>query len=425
LLKESDVLSTAKHHRVKDRIVSWSPRKKVLVLVMVGLAVYGATIALDVSLLTNIFGEQYMHADVDVYRARTSTILDGGLLYADVHTETPPLINYLLVPAQLLGGGDHALVYSAYFCFFGLLGALMLYLALRRYNDYLAFLMGLMFILSPFGFIEAGTGEDETIVAFTIILPSLLMLLGRNRLSTVTSALGIWTKMWAILLVPIQFLRAQSWREKAKIVIVILVITALVAIPFLILCGNDFTWFLRFYLIGDGENKSGGMSIFHFMDEGGIGIPIQVELAMVLLGLAIAYLYSYKKKLGVWESITLVMVVFFALYPKIHTGYYLIPITFLLAWAAEDIKIAARCFLIYIPVIFAVAFSTRGDGSSFFHFPGSWMFGLLASLCASIMLIETAYVAMKRRPFISRHAAGGDIGVPEEPIFREVSIGGP
>lgn len=408
--------------RIKGTVTSWGPIKKVLVLALVGFMVYGTVIALDAAVLTNVFGTSNLHKDISAYQARSSTILDGGLLYTDVHTETPPLINYLLVPAQLLGGGSHIWVYSAYFSLFGLLIALVLYLVLRRYDDYLAFMVGLLFILSPFGFVVAGTGEDETIAAFTVIIPALLMLIERNRLSTLYSALGIWTKMWSILLVPIQFLRAQTWKERMMIITVILVISALLADPFLVLCGNDFTWFLRFYFIGDSNEKAGGLSVFNFMDEGGIGIPKQLELAIVLLGLGAAYLYAYKNKLGVWESITLAMVVFFALYPKMYAGYYLIPIAFLLAWAVEDIKIAARCFLIYIPVVLAGGFAPNADASSFFQFSGSWMIGLLFSLCASVMLIETAYAAMKKPSFISRSSIGS-VEKKSGPISSDMNNG--
>lgn len=404
-------MAERKKGKLLAKVGSWSTRKKVAYLVTAGVIVYGATILFDTFVLTNMF--QAMHPDVGVYRARTSTILDGGLLYTDTHTETPPLVNYLLVPAQLLGGGDHIWVYAAYFSLFGILTALLMYWVLRRYDDNLAFLVGLLFILSPFGFMEAGTAEDETIVAFTVILPALLMLIGKDRLSPIVTALGIWTKMWAILLVPIQFLRAQGWKEKARIIIVIAAISAAVAVPFLILAGDDFTWFLQYYFIGNSERKAEGFSAFRFLAEGGFGVPAPVELALVLIGLASTYLYAYKKKWGVWESITLVTVVFFVLYPKMHIGYYLIPISLLLVWAVEDAKLAARCFLLYAPAILAVSFHPLGDGSAFFQFPGSWIVGLALSLVISGLLVETAYRALQKKPFVSRGAEESE-GVEKE-----------
>lgn len=413
--------------RFKETTASWGPWKKSLLLVLIAILVYGTVIALEGPVIMEMFGEENVHPDIDVYRARTSTILNGGLLYADVHTETPPLINYLLVPAQLLGGGDHVWVYSAYFSFFGLLSAMLIYHVLRRYDDHLAFMMSLLFVLSPFGFIEAGTGNDETIVAFTVLVPALLMILERNRLASVAMGLCIWTKMWAILLVPIHFLRRRTWKERGLMIGIIGAISAAVAAPFLILCGDDFTWFLRYYFIGNSERKIEGFSVFQFLESGGYGVPMAVELALVLLGLLAAYLYAYRKDLGKWESITLALAVFFVLYPKIHTGYYLIPIMFLLAWAAENRMIAARCFLMYVPVILAVAFSPTADGYAFFQFEGSWIFGLGCSLAASAMLLETTYTAMKTKPFITRAIERVADGERQEPpaAIAEPKAGAP
>lgn len=399
-------MSERRHGRFKEAVISWSPLKKSLFLVLIAIMVYGTVIALDGPVVSEIFGEENFHPDIRLYRERTSTILEGGLLYTDVHTETPPLINYLLIPAQLMGGGDHIWVYSAYFSFFGLISALMMYHALRRYDDWLAFVMGLLFILSPFGFIEAGLGEDETIVAFTVLLPALLMVLERNRLASLAIGLGIWTKMWAILLAPAHFLQQRSWKERWIMIGIIAGVTILVALPFLILCGDEFTWFLQYYFIGNPDRKAEGFSTFQFLQWGGYGIPMRISLALVLIGLLFAYLYAYKKGLGKWESMTLAVTVFFVLYPKMHTGYYLIPIAFLLAWAAENRHIAARCFLMFLPVILAVAFSPTvgpgGGGTAFIEFEGSWILGLAFALTASIMLLEATYTAMKNKSFITR-----------------------
>ena len=391
--------------RFKEAVISWSPLKKSLFILAIGTIVYGTVIALDVLMIGAMAGLESMHPDIDVYRARTSAILEGRLLYSDVHTETPPLINYLLVPAQLLGGGEHIWVYSAYFSFFGILSGLLIYLALRRHNDLLAFTMGLLFILSPFGFMEGGLANDETIVAFTIVVPALLMVLERNRTASLAIGLGIWTKMWAILLAPVQFLHMRSWKERLIMVGIVVGISLAVAAPFLILAGDEFTWFLQYYLIGNSERKNEGFSAHMFLEMGGLEIPNYVTLALVLIGLLAAYLYAYRKGLGKWESMTLAVVVFFCLYHKMHGGYFLIPIAFLLAWGAENWKIAARCFLMYIPVILAVAFSPtmeQDGGIAFFEFEGSWILGLVFALMASIMLLETTYTAMKSKSFITR-----------------------
>ena len=57
------------------------------------------------------------HKDLDIFRDRAETILDGDLLYRDTDyvTLSPPIINYLFVPAVLLG--NTALVWVCWFGF--------------------------------------------------------------------------------------------------------------------------------------------------------------------------------------------------------------------------------------------------------------------------------------------------------------------
>ncbi|NLI74087.1 MAG: DUF2029 domain-containing protein [Euryarchaeota archaeon] len=388
--------------RFKHRVISWNPLKKSLFIIVIGILAFGTVIMLD-GTIGEIFGQENMHPDIQAYRNRTSTILDGGLLYTDVHTETPPLINYLMIPAQLLGGDENVLVYSAYFSFFSILGGLLMYLALRRYDDTSAFIMSLLYMLSPFSLLEGGLANDETIVAFTVVLPAILIVINRSKIASLIIGLGIWTKMWAILLAPVHFLHSKTWKERLTIIAIIGGVSIAVAAPFLALCGDEFTWFLKYYFMGDPERTNEGFSAHMFLELGGISIPNVVSIALVLAGLLIAYFYAYWKGLGKWESMTLAIVVFFCLYHKMHGGYYLIPIAFLVAWGSTNWKIAARCFLLYVPVMLAVAFAPpMVEGDAFIHFEGSWIVGLIFAISANILLLETTYVAMKEKSFITR-----------------------
>ncbi|HNU35146.1 MAG TPA: hypothetical protein PKJ15_00980, partial [Methanomassiliicoccales archaeon] len=122
----------ARFDRLLGRIASLSPERKLLLYGAIALLVYGTMIVVDNAFLMAAIDPDLSHPDMDVYRARTQTILDGGLLYRDVHTETPPIINYLLVPGQLLGGAEHDWVWSAYFSLFAFLLTALLYLGLRH-----------------------------------------------------------------------------------------------------------------------------------------------------------------------------------------------------------------------------------------------------------------------------------------------------
>ena len=128
--------------------------------------------------------------------------MDGELLYRDVHTETPPLINYFLVPAQVLGGAEHYWVWAAYQTAFAFLLSMMLYFALRRYDEVRAFQVGFLALLCPFLIDETQIGEDGALVAFVFFSALLLMLLNRNRYAALAIVIGIWTKMWSLLLAP-------------------------------------------------------------------------------------------------------------------------------------------------------------------------------------------------------------------------------
>lgn len=394
---------------LRAKLFSLSAAKKVLVLALVGLLVYAPILALERTIIRDALGPDFTEPDMGVYRARTETILSGGLLYTDTHTETPPLISYLLVPAQVLGGGD-SLAYSLYFMFFGFLGGALLYLGLRRYDEKAAFIMALLYVVLPFGLVESANAEDETLVALTVLVPALLMLRQRKKWTAVATGLGIWTKMWAILLLPVQLLHLKTWRERFVHVGIIAAISAAVAGPFYYLCGDDFLWVIRYYFIGVEGRTAEGAGLFYFLRMGGYEVPAPVEFILVIAAVLAALWIAYRRKLGVWESITIMLVAFFLTYPKMHTGYFLIPLAFLLAWGAEDLRIAARCFLLYIPWMLAVGLSPWHvpwqEEGAVFAFDGSWMVGLALNIIIDVILVETTYRAMKKRPFMSR--GGGE-----------------
>ena len=245
----------------------WSPRRKVLVLLAIAILVYGIMIA------DTWLADPNASYDIDIYRERTQAILDGELLYRDVHTETPPLINYFLVPAQVLGGAEHYWVWGAYQTAFAFLLSVMMYLVLRRYDEVRAFMAAFLTLLCPFLIDETHIGEDGALVAFIFFTAVLLMLLEHRRSAAFAIAIGIWTKMWSVLLLPTQFLRLPSWKDRGDLVLIVLTVTLAVTVPFLVLCPEEFLEFLEFYFLGDPERSSGGISMWNFLSVGGYGLP--------------------------------------------------------------------------------------------------------------------------------------------------------
>ncbi|QLH74697.1 MAG: DUF2029 domain-containing protein [Methanomassiliicoccales archaeon] len=392
---------------------SLDAKRKVAVLFAIMLLVYGIGIIADMTYLSKDVAPDLSHPDIPRYRDRAQTIIDGGLLYRDVHTETPPLINYLLVPAQLMGGADHIWVWSVYFSIFVFFISVTLYLSFRRIDENKAFLMAILVVLCPFLISESSIGEDESIMVFTFILAAILMFYDRKKLSAIAITAGIWTKMFPILLLPTEFLRQKRWQDRSALIAIVAAVTLLITGAFLILCYEDFTYFLNFYFLGDSNRPTGGQSIWHFLRMGGLELPRLLELGLVGGGLLLAYLYCHIKKIGVWESITVSTLVFFILYPKVHTGYYAIIFVMLAAWAVDNKAIALRIYLSFFPILASVAFSELESGETFISFDGSWIIGLVLNLTGTVLLVDATRLALKRRPFIYNEHKHGLIEVEE------------
>ncbi len=377
------------------------PKSKLLLLLLITFIVYGAATFLALlSLYNDPAGTSNQDFNV-YYRPRTQVILDGGLLYRDVHTETPPLINYFLVPAQLHGGSVYDWVWCAYASFFAFLTSSMLYLALRRWDEHKAFLVGVLTLLCPFLIDESSIGEDGAIVAFVFLLATVLMLLERKNSSAVVIAVGIWTKMWSGLLLPVQFLRLRNWRDRISFILIVSVLSLAITLPFLVLCPDEFLTFLDYYFLGGGDRANEGMSMWSFLSMGGYGLPRGVELFLVIASLLIAYLYSHRKKLGVWESVTLVLIVFIVFYPKMHIGYYIIPMVLLIVWGIDNWRILARLYLAYVPLVISAGFSPTSSTEISSLFVNGWLVGFILALAGTMLFVDALRLAFKFRPFIS------------------------
>jgi 4-amino-4-deoxy-L-arabinose transferase-like glycosyltransferase len=385
--------------RVLARICALSPGRKLILYATIALLVSGTMIVVDNAVLMAAIDPDLSHPDMDVYRARTQTILDGGLLYRDVHTEPPPIINYLLVPPQLLGGAGHDWVWSAYFSLFAFLLSAMLYLGLRHLDENKAYFAGMLVLLSPFTIVESGTGEDESIVAFIFMLAVVLMLLKRNSAASAAIGVGIWTKMFPILLFPVHFLQQRDRRGRIVSVLFLALSTGLIALPFVVMCWDDFSFFLNFYFLGEEGRPTGGHSIWHFLYMGGWSLPSLVQLALLGGAMAFAYLYPYHKKMPVWQSVTLMLMVFFIFYPKVHGGYWIMLVALLSVWAVRDLRIWARSFFAFLPLILATMFA-EGEGTAPpVEFYGSWLLGFFLALIGLIMFADAVRLALKKPAF--------------------------
>lgn len=389
---------------LQEKLRSIKPEKRAFVILLVGILYLGGLITADQLIvrkpLTEIVGPT---PDVPYYRERTQTVLDGGWLYRDIRCESPPLIVYLMLPAQLFGGEDW--IYEIYFSTFQILTALLFYYGLRKWDDYKAFAVALLFYAVPFETVESTFGiQDESIVVFLFFLSAILALHGRFKLSAALIAIGIWTKVFSAMLYPSLFFSVRKWRERLIHLAIIALVSIIVSIPFLIVVPDEFLAFPSYYFLEGGTGPAGGDSLWGFLAMGGLSIPRSVLLVTLAIALSISILYVAKKKLGFWSGALVIVVAFLLFYPRTAMGYYIFPISMLIVWAVENRKIAVRCFTTYVPFFAALAFSKNNvNGVPLFDYSWSWIAGFILVLIGTVMLLDTVRLALKTTPFIERN----------------------
>lgn len=390
--------------RVRSKVSRWirglEPWQKIVLLLLIVLLLYGTTIALD-----HLFLRDWLTSwagpspDLPVYQERAQGIIDGKMIYRDFYAESPPIINYLLVPPQLLGG--EGWIYAAYFTFFTFLTGAVMYLFLRKFDEHLAFITGLLVVLSPFAYTESTWGiQDESIVIFFFLLPPLFMIVGRARTASISLGVGIMTKMLSIILAPIIFLETRPLRKHLENLLLLALTIFLISLPFLIICPEEFLRFPEYYFLETDGTSMGGMSFWHFLEMGGLEVPGIVGVTLTVIAFIIAIIYVYKRQFPILQSSLILVLTFFTFYPKIHLGYFLIPIALLLVWAAEDVKIFLRCLFVFIPLVFATAFSEGVLGAPAIDVSWGWIAGLILSLIGLLILWDTARIVLNKRSFI-------------------------
>jgi hypothetical protein len=386
---------------IGNRIRSVPPAKRGLMLLVFGIILLSGLIAFDQLVVNNLLESSFgRFSDVPYYQERAQAILDGKWLYRDVQSEAPPLISYFFVIPQLFGGS--AAAYQIYFASFTLLTALTLYFGLRRWDDLKAFKIGIIFLLSPFSVIESVFGiQDEAIMVFLFLLAVILAIRGSGRLSALTVAIGIWTKAFAGLFYPILFLKTKTWRERLVQLGIVGVFSIAISLPFLIVAPNEFLAFPTYYFLGGSGTPASGISIWDFLGMGGLHIPGIALLSIALIGILGALWLVKKLNLEIWQGTLLILVVFLIFYSRIFVGYYILPVSLLLAWAVDDRKMLLKTFLLYVPFFASLGF-TRDTymGHAVIDEPWSWAVGLTLSIIGTLMLIDLVLHAFKKRPFI-------------------------
>ncbi len=288
--------------------------------------------------------------DVDIFRDRAQTILDGELLYRDTEkiTVTPPLINYLFVPVLLLG--DSLLMWMAWFAFFLFLTSAVLFFVLDAYFDRrLAIAGSMIYSASPFGqYTSVAMLQDDSIIVFFLALSFLFLTRKRWYLAASTFGLGTMTKLFPAICAPLAFTSPKQWKTRIVVVAIGLSIGLAISLPFLILAYSEFMQFLEFYLFGTQPQSTNqsftsfspieqrGMSFWRYLGETVIFVPSKLLHGIFVLVLLTTWYGALRKRLNMHAAFTLCILWIFIFYSKIHFGYHMMALLVLIPYAMHD-----------------------------------------------------------------------------------------
>lgn len=328
-------------------VIKWNRRKKIIFLIILSSLILSSLILIDQIFIDKAINNDPStdHTDNQLYIKRARTILEGSLLYRDVDTQTPPLINYLLVPPVYFGGSP--LAFEVYFSLFIIITVISIYYFLSPIDEKKAFLSAIAFLFVPTTlFVPTFARQDEAIVVFFFLLPLLLLVRNKKYAYTFFSSLGVWIKMHSIFLIPPLLLKSKK-RDLLNHIFIIIVVSLVITIPFLILAFKEFIWHLKFYFLGEG-GKLEGISFWRILDSQGYGIPSIILISLFIISLLFVYSISYKKNYSTWKIICLTLFLYFILYPKIHYEYFIMLFAIFVPYFIENKKSIAILYTISI-----------------------------------------------------------------------------
>ena len=290
--------------------------------------------------------------DIEIFRDRAQTILDGELLYRDTEriTVTPPLINYLFIPVLILG--DSLFMWMAWFAFFLFLTSAVLFMTLEAYFDRRIALAGsMLYSASPFGqFTSVAMLQDDSIIVFFLALSFLFLTRKRWYLAATAFGLGTMTKLFPALCAPLAFTEPDTWKTRLTVATIGLSIGLVISLPFLILATSEFIQFLEFYLFGVQPQSTSqsfvsfspieqrGMSFWRYLGETIVFVPSKLLHGIFVLALLSTWYGAFTKRLNVNAAFTLCILWIFIFYSKIHYGYHMMALLVLIPYAIHDTR---------------------------------------------------------------------------------------
>jgi hypothetical protein len=300
----------------------------------------------------------------DPWIARAETIVSGGLLYRDISTMTPPLINYLLVPPALFSGwAGHknpwaTLSFMSWFSLFNLFTAYaLLYTSRDREGGYRS---ALFFLFNPLTFGNTVLRrQDESILVFFFSLALLFAAHQKHWRSSIAIGLTLLVKLSGALIIPVAFLRTRDWRY----LVIPAVVFGLVFAPFLLAAGKSAVFW--------DFSKTDTQHPFQF---GGIspgalwskikGPPSERVLdtysAVLVVGVLVVLAYIAWRPMGLFEDVSLLTTTVLLLSPKLHCGYFSL-LALMMAPLARRHRLWVLYFLASLLILIADMFKFPAD----------------------------------------------------------------
>jgi hypothetical protein len=298
---------------------------RILGVFVASFAIY-LTVALVVLEPTGYYGTPDETGFTDPWVERVETVLGGGLLYRDVFTTTPPLINFLLIPPVVLSKlfGHHYLwstiVFMAYFSLFNLFTA---YVLLYTSNDLKqGYRSALYFLLNP---LTLGNSllrrQDESILVFLLALAVLFFMHRRRTMSGVAMGLGMLIKLTGAPIIPVAFLQNRDWRY----LVIPALVFALVFAPFLIAAGRSAVFWDVTQRDTEHPFQLAGISLGHLWSrahDGELLISLTAYSVLFVVGVVVILVVIAWRPFGLLEDLALLFTAIFFLTAKLHCGYF-------------------------------------------------------------------------------------------------------
>lgn len=361
--------------RIRKCSLMQTERGRLLVLFLTATLFY---LLLIVAFNSISFGQNLMdpgvqaHPDILFYKERTQALLDGQIPYLDFETESPPLIMYLMIPAALMG--NSLLAYVMMFTAYAFITAGIIYGFLRRFNINHAFIATAIFLFNPITWTTAVIFiQDEMVVALFYLLPLLLLLCNQGTWSVVASVLGTMTKVFSVVLVPLVLIKHKG-AERGRALVAAVLTLAVVSLPFLVLGGREFLFFLSYYLSQSGtDGQNEGISIWRFLHDAGLSVPGLLLQSLFAAGTLIILYIIWKRDIEPVRSGFLLLMPFFLFFPKIFTCYFIIPFSILCLLSWEDRRPAILVTMAAFLAFFCQFFDSLQGSVSFLPTDGLWM----------------------------------------------------